>query len=217
MRVWGVGNSPTGYVLVAARLDRATQWVYEAARLEAIASSRPIVPEPWEQRDQAFREQMVKYVGKLAKQWVASARLPTPEEAHESWTREYERMGWRYGPVRDPVAKTHPDMVSFDALPKAERDKDAIFLGLVELALRWICQLEPAVLWCGAERPGWPKPQVADGLDPADRRKAGLGCMMDFDEPWWRYAYRCGTCGAWFHQGCLELHLQRRPECDLAR
>jgi hypothetical protein len=95
-------------------------------------------------------------------------------------------------------------------------------VGEIEQALEALGLMEeecqsPVVLWCGAERPGQPKPRAADRLNPADGRKAGIGCMMSLNEPWWRYAYRCGTCGAWFHQGCLELHLQRRPECDLAR
>jgi hypothetical protein len=217
IRVWPVGTSPTGDVIEAVNLDRATQWVYEAARIEAIASYRPIVPEPWGQRDQDFREQMVRYMGWLAKQWTGSGKLPTPEEAHNSWVREYEKMGWRYGPVFDPAAKTDPNMVVFDWLPEAERDKVALFLDLVAFALRWICRLPPAALWCGSHRPGLPKPGPGEGPDPADARKAGLGCRMDFDEPWWRHAYRCGTCEAWFHQGCLVLHLQRRPECDLGR
>jgi hypothetical protein len=85
-------------------------------------------------------------ISELAEQWIASARLPTPEEIHDSWMRAYEKMGWRYGPERDPIAKTHPDMVPFDALPEAEREKDAVFLDLVKVALRWICKLPPAVL-----------------------------------------------------------------------
>jgi len=109
-------------------------------------------------------------------------------------------------------------------LAATEYDEVQALVGEIEQALEALSLIEeecrsPVNLWCGAERPGWQKPQAADGLnpDPADRRKAGLGCMMTFDEPWWLYAYRCGTCGAWFHQGCLELHLQRRQECDLAR
>jgi len=94
--------------------------------------------------------------------------------------------------------------------------------GEIEQALEALSLIEeecrsPVALWCGAERPGQPKPRAADGFSPADGRRAGIGCMMSLDEPWWRYAYRCGTCGAWFHQGCLELHLQRRPQCDLTR
>jgi hypothetical protein len=110
-----------------------TEWIYEVARLEAIASGRRIVPELWEKRDEAFRTQMTEYVESLR-----GKTLSTPEEAHNSWWRKYEEMGWKYGEVRDTVAKTHPDMVPFDELPKDEQDKDEIFLTLVEFAFKYI-------------------------------------------------------------------------------
>ena len=110
-----------------------TEWIYEAARLEAIASKRRIVPEVWDKRDEAFKKQMTDYVESLRENI-----LPTPEEAHDSWWRKYEEMGWKYGEVRDIILKTHPDMVAFDELPKDERDKDEIFLALVEFAFKYI-------------------------------------------------------------------------------
>jgi hypothetical protein len=47
-------------------------------------------------------------------------------------------MGWVYGPERDPVAKTHPDLVEYAELPQLERDKDEIFAALCEIAWLWI-------------------------------------------------------------------------------
>ena len=41
---------------------RRAIFVYEAARLEAEVSGRPIVPEPWDERDEAFKIQFVKVV-----------------------------------------------------------------------------------------------------------------------------------------------------------
>jgi hypothetical protein len=81
---------------------------------------------------------MVRYVRQLITDLKAGKQLPTPREAHESWVRAYERMGWRYGPVRDPEGKFHPDMVPYDELSDAERAKDEIFLDLVRLAAKWI-------------------------------------------------------------------------------
>ena len=79
-----------------------TQWIYEAARIDALLHQRPIVPEPWESRDEKFRQQMTEYVGKL----LASDLLPTPEQAHDSWVDAYKKMGWTYGPSRDVEKKT---------------------------------------------------------------------------------------------------------------
>lgn len=109
-------------------------FVYEAARLQAIAVDAPVVPELWQERDVAFRSQFVAYVEKLC----AADRLPSPEEAHDSWWAAYEEMGWVYGEVRDSVAKTHPDMIPFAGLEQREQDKDAVFLALVTIAKSWI-------------------------------------------------------------------------------
>jgi hypothetical protein len=114
--------------------ERRSIFVYEAAILQAVAVDAPIVPEPWPERDEAFRSQFVRYVDGLCQgDW-----FPTPEEAHDSWWRAYEAMGWVYGPVRDVEAKTHPDMVPFSELELREQDKDAVFLALVQIARGWI-------------------------------------------------------------------------------
>ena len=110
-----------------------TEWIYEVARLEAIASRRRIVPEIWEKRDEVFKDQMTSYV-----EGLRGKTLPTPEEAHDSWWRKYEEMGWKFGEVRDTEKKTHPDMIPFNDLPKDEQDKDEIFLALVEFAFKYI-------------------------------------------------------------------------------
>lgn len=114
---------------------RRAEFVYEAARLEAIASRRPIVPETWTNRDDAFREQFVPVIGRLC---ADDAPPTTPEAEHDSWWEAYIVMGWHYGPVRDVVAKTHPDMVPYAELPTSEREKDGVFLALCGLARQWI-------------------------------------------------------------------------------
>lgn len=118
----------------ASLAERRAIFVYEAAALQAEAVDAPIVPEVWPERDEAFRSQFVAYVEKLCN----SEEFPTPEEAHDSWWRAYEEMGWVYGPERDTEAKTHPDMVPFAELEQREQDKDAVFLALVQIARDWI-------------------------------------------------------------------------------
>jgi len=109
---------------------RRAIFVYEAARLEAEISGRTIVPEQWEDRDEAFKIQFVKVVDRQC----SNNKFSSAEAAHNSWWKEYKRMGWKYGKLRDPKAKTHPDMVPFKDLPKDERDKDEIFLRLCFVA-----------------------------------------------------------------------------------
>lgn len=117
-----------GLTLIRAR------FVYEAARVQASLVSAPVVPEPWYQRDEAFRVQFLDVIEMMC----GPDRKSSPEELHDDWVKAYEEMGWRYGPIRDPEAKTHPDMVPFDQLEQREQDKDAVFIALCEIARQWI-------------------------------------------------------------------------------
>lgn len=118
--------------------ERRAMFVYEGARLQAVAVDAPIIPEPWDQRDEAFRAQFLNVIAMMC----SDERKSSPEELHDDWVRAYEAMGWQFGWKRDPVAKTHPDMVPFDQLEQREQDKDAVFVALCEVARQWI---RPAV------------------------------------------------------------------------
>jgi len=109
-------------------------FVYEAARLQAIAADAPVVPEPYRQRDEAFRIQFEKVIAMMC----GPNRKTSPSELHDNWVKAYEEMGWKYGPERDNDARTHPDMVPYDELEPRERDKDAVFVALCEIARQWI-------------------------------------------------------------------------------
>ena len=54
-----------------------------------------------------------------------------PEDSHQNWWAVKIADGWKYGEVKDPVAKTHPCMVPYDQLPEFQRKKDALFLAIV--------------------------------------------------------------------------------------
>lgn len=115
---------------------RRAVFVYEAARMQAAAVHAPIVPEPWAQRDEAFRTQMADVIAMMC----GPDRKTSPGELHDDWVRAYEAMGWTYGPVRDTEAKTHPDMVAFDQLGFREQIKDAVFAALCDIARQWIVE-----------------------------------------------------------------------------
>lgn len=59
----------------------------------------------------------------------------TPEQMHESWLFEKEEAGWVYGEVKDEKQKTHPCMLPYDELPKAQRVKDYLFQAVVKAFL----------------------------------------------------------------------------------
>ena len=113
---------------------RRARFVYEGARIAAIAANAPIIPEPFEQREQPFVDQFVEVIQRQC----GPHRSGDAEKLHDDWVKAYEKMGWRYGPVRDTEKKTHPDMVGYWQLGQLERDKDAVFVAFCEIARRYI-------------------------------------------------------------------------------
>ena len=51
--------------------------------------------------------------------------------SHESWLKQKEADGWKYGEVKDPEKKEHPCFVPYDELPEKQKVKDALFVGVV--------------------------------------------------------------------------------------
>ena len=113
---------------------RRAEFVYDAARLAAAAAKAPIVPVPWDEREDAFRAQFRDVIERQC----SENRSRSPEELHGSWMQAYFSMGWVYGDVHDPEKKTHPDLVPYDQLGKLEQDKDSVFIALCEIARQWI-------------------------------------------------------------------------------
>ena len=58
-----------------------------------------------------------------------------PAASHENWMREKIKDGWQYGEVKDPDAKTHPCLVSYEQLPPEQRAKDHLFRSIVHALL----------------------------------------------------------------------------------
>ncbi len=114
--------------------ERRARFVYEAARLAADAAGAPIVPAPWDEREEAFRRQFLDVIERQC----GPQRSTSPEELHGSWVQAYLAMGWVYGETYDPEKRVHPDLVPYAELGQLERDKDAVFVALCEIARQWI-------------------------------------------------------------------------------
>ncbi len=120
--------------------ERRARFVYEGARIAAIAACAPIIPEPWDKREEPFKAQFRDVIAKQC----GPDRSGCPERLHDDWVKAYEKMGWVYGDERDPIKKTHPDMVPYWDLGQLERDKDAVFVALCEIARQWVYDHEEA-------------------------------------------------------------------------
>ena len=118
--------------------ERRAEFVYEGARIAAIAARAPIIPAPWTDREEAFRTQFLAVIERQC----GPDRSMSPEELHGSWMQAYYAMGWVYGDTYDRDKRTHPDLVPYARLGQLERDKDAVFVALCEIARQWIYDLE---------------------------------------------------------------------------
>jgi len=115
-------------------VSKRAEFVYNAARLAAIASGAPIVPVVWSEREEAFKNQFLEVIERQS----GELRSYSPEELHGSWMQSYISMGWVYGEKYDRENKIHPDLVPYAQLGDLERDKDAVFVALCDIARQWI-------------------------------------------------------------------------------
>lgn len=114
--------------------QRRARFIYDAARLAAEASGAPVIPVPYDEREQKFRDQFCKVVARQC----SSQRSFSPEELHESWMHSYSIMGWVYGEQYDHEKRIHPDLVPYRQLRQLERDKDSVFILLCDIARLYI-------------------------------------------------------------------------------
>ena len=114
--------------------ERRAEFIYNGARIAAIASQAPIVPVQWSEREDAFKSQFLAVIERQC----GEQRSRSPEELHGSWMQAYLTMGWVYGEVYDREKRIHPDLVPYALLGQLERDKDAVFVALCEIARQFI-------------------------------------------------------------------------------
>lgn len=114
--------------------ERKAEFVYNAARLAAMAAQAPIVPDVWSEREEAFCTQFLEVIERQC----GEQRSRSPEELHGSWMQSYFSMGWVYGDTYDREKKVHPDLVPYADLGQLERNKTAVFVALCEIARQWI-------------------------------------------------------------------------------
>jgi hypothetical protein len=113
---------------------RRAIFVYDGARLAAIAAKALVVPAPWAQREDAFKRQFLGVI----EQQCGPDRETSPEILHEQWRKAYVEMGWKHGEQYNAQLKMHPDLVPYDELGQLEQDKDSVFVALCDIARQWI-------------------------------------------------------------------------------
>lgn len=103
-----------------SQFERACRAAHEAVRAVQVHNGEEAAP-PWDQAPEWMRQ--------ATADGVRGALLgDTPQTAHDRWCDSKRDDGWRWGPTKDAVAKTHPCMVPWDRLPEAQRNKDSALL-----------------------------------------------------------------------------------------
>ena len=108
------------------KLESIARIAHEANRaLQAEQQSEgiPVAP-PWDKFPDDQKAGVVDGVRKA----IDGA---TPEQLHKSWCEFKRADGWRYGPVKDAEAKTHPCLVDYAILPADQKLKDDVFSAVV--------------------------------------------------------------------------------------
>ncbi len=118
-------------------LERRAEFVYNCARLAAMAAEAPVIPVLWADREKAFRTQFLAVIERQC----SESRSTSPEELHASWMQSYHSMGWLHGKKYDQENKIHPDLVPYSALGQLEQDKDEVFIALCEIARQFIYEV----------------------------------------------------------------------------
>jgi hypothetical protein len=99
--------------------------VHEANRALQVIQGDPAPSLPWLCETPEIRANAIAGV-RAARDGVS------PRVLHETWCRDKTEHGWTYGPVKDAVARTHPCLVPYDQLPDGQREKNRVFIAVVE-------------------------------------------------------------------------------------
>lgn len=100
--------------------------VHEANRALQIAQGDPNPSPEWDQREAWQDESTFDTITKVR-------GGATAEDLFDLWKEFKFDSGWKYGPVKDGDAKTHPLLnLEFDELPEDQRLKDELMVAIIK-------------------------------------------------------------------------------------
>ncbi len=62
---------------------------------------------------------------------LEGGEVPAPSLSHDLWLEHKAREGWKWGPIKNPDTKEHPDFLPYDKLPLVSRMKDYLFGAII--------------------------------------------------------------------------------------
>ena len=82
---------------------------------------------PWTEADQWQKDSAINGV-----KFRLANPDSKPEDSHNSWLKEKEATGWKYGEVKDVEKKEHPCFKPYNELPRFQNLKDSLFIAIVD-------------------------------------------------------------------------------------
>lgn len=64
----------------------------------------------------------------------------SPSASHDSWLKQKEEEGWKYGEVKDAEKKEHPCFVPYEELPIEQKSKDYLFKQVIHSLRQYISE-----------------------------------------------------------------------------
>lgn len=55
-----------------------------------------------------------------------------PDSSHDNWLKQKQEEGWKYGAVKNPETKEHPNFLPYEQLPVEQKAKDYLFKQVIE-------------------------------------------------------------------------------------
>lgn len=110
--------------LEAHEIDLVARVAHESNRAYCEAIEQEDIPPRWHHLNGEQRARKRNGV-------AAALEGKTPREMHEAWAKTLLEKGWTYGERVDEELKMHPNLKPYESLPKPQRTKDALFIGVV--------------------------------------------------------------------------------------
>ena len=107
-------------------LDRIAKTCHDVNQAYCRAIGDP-VSLPYHLLSQEEKDSVLKGVQALMDNMFLS-----PEDLHKLWLDDKKKNGWKLGPVKDSVRKTHPCMIDYYFLPQSQKVKDHLFSAVVK-------------------------------------------------------------------------------------
>ena len=107
------------------KLEEAAKIIHETLSHYKKENNNPVIIN-WDQASPEKKQSTIDGIKYHLLNPTASGK-----DSHDSWMNQKIANGWSYGETKDPIKKSHPNLVPYDRLDDHTKSLDHIFSGLV--------------------------------------------------------------------------------------